>query len=99
MRAMRERYEAAGLRKVPGRLIELLLGLVIVWIALAGVLDRLWYEVLLDTLPYVFVLIAILRTPGALFAVGERMKDFERDAGDDPDAEPEDEGGPAELVL
>lgn len=99
MRAMRERYEAAGLRKVPGRLIELLLGLVIVWIALAGVLDRLWYEVLLDTLPYVFVLIAILRTPGALFAVGERMKDFERDAGDDPDEEPEDEGGPAELVL
>lgn len=88
---MRERYEAAGLRSVPGRLVELLLGLVLVWIALAPWLDKRWYEVLLDALPYVFVLITILRTPSALFAVGERMKEYEREAGEDPDAEPEDE--------
>ena len=89
---MRERYEAAGTRSVPGRLVELLLGLVLVWIAVAGWLDKLWYEVLLDALPYVFVLVAILRTPGALFAVGERMKEYEREVGEDPDAEPEEEG-------
>ena len=89
---MRERYEAAGLRSVPGRLIELLLGLVLVWIALAPWLDKRWYEVLLDALPYVFVLVTVLRTPGALFAVGERMKEYEREAGEDPDAGPEDEG-------
>lgn len=92
IRAMRERYEAAGTRSVPGRLVELLLGLVLVWIAVAGWLDKLWYEVLLDALPYVFVLVAILRTPGALFAVGERMKEYEREVGEDPDAEPEEEG-------
>ena len=97
--AMRERFEAAGLRKVPGRLVELLLGLVIVWIALAGVLDKLWYEVALDALPYVFVLISILRTPGAMFAVGERMREYEREAGEDPDEEEEEDEGPAEFVL
>lgn len=96
---MRERFEAAGARRAPTRLVELLLGLVIVWIALAGWLDKEWYEVALDALPYAFVLIAIVRTPGALFAVGQRMKGYEREAGEDPDAQPEDEAGSSELAL
>ena len=98
---MRERFETAGANKVPGRLVELLLGLVIVWIAVAGWLDKRWYEVALDALPYVFVLIAILRTPSTLFRVGERMREYEREAGEDPDADPDadEEPGPAEWIL
>lgn len=99
IRTMRERYEIAGTRRVPGRLVELLLGLVVIWVALAGWLNKEWYEVALDALPYAFVLVAILRTPGALFAVGERMREYEREAGEDPDAEPEDDGGPTALAL
>lgn len=101
VRAMRERFETAGARKAPGRLVELLLGSVIVWIAVAGWLDKEWYEVALDALPYVFVLAAIVRTPGTLFAVGERMREYEKEVGEDPDADPgEEEGaGPPEWVL
>ena len=96
---IRERFEAAGARNVPRLLVELLLGLVIVWIAVAGWLDKWWYEVALDALPYVFVLVAIVRTPGSLFRVGERMREYEREAGEDPDADPDEEEGPAEWVL
>ena len=99
VRAMRERFEAAGARKVPGRLVELLLGLLIVWVALAEWLHKHWYEVALDALPYFFVLIAILRTPGTLFAIGERMREYEKEVGEDPDAEPEEDEGPAEWAL
>ena len=91
IRAMRERFEAAGVRKVPTWLVELLVGLVVIWVALAPALDKLWYEVVLDALPYLFVLIALIRTPGALFRVGERMRAHERAAGEDPDAEEEEE--------
>ena len=71
---------------------------VILWIAVAGWLDKEWYEVALDALPYIFVLIAILRTPGTLFAIGERMKEYEKEVGEDPDAEPGRRGGPPEFV-
>jgi hypothetical protein len=99
VRAMRERFEIAGARRVPARLVELLLGLVIVWIALAGWLNKEWYEVALDALPYVIVLVTIFRTPGTLFAVGERMREYEKEAGEDPDLTPEDEDGPTALAL
>jgi hypothetical protein len=99
VRAMRERFEAAGVRRTPTRLVELLLGLVIVWVAIAGWLDREWYEVALDVLPYVFVLFAIIRTPGTLFAIGERMRNYEKEVGEDPDAKPKEEGGPPEFAL
>ena len=99
MRAMRARFEAAGTRRVPVLLVEFLIGLVIVWVALAGWLNKEWYEVALDALPYVFVVAAILRTPGTMFAVGERMRAYEIEAGEDPDAEEEDEAGPTALVL
>jgi hypothetical protein len=96
-RAMRERFEAAGGRRPPRLLTTLLLGLAIVWVAAASLLDKRWYEVVADVLPYVFVLAALWRTPHTLEAVAERMKGFEREAGEDPDA---DEGdGTAAVAL
>jgi hypothetical protein len=101
VRAMRERFETAGARKAPGRLLELLIGAVVVWIAAASWLDKHWHEVAVDVLPYVFVLAAIVRTPGSLFAVGERMREYEKEVGEDPDADPDEDEqeGPAEWVL
>jgi hypothetical protein len=97
VRAMRERFEAAGRRRAPGGLVQLLFGLVIVWVAVASLLDKRWFEVVLDVLPYVIVLAALLRTPVALRRVAERMKTYERDAGEDPDAGAGD--GPTALAL
>lgn len=97
VRLLRERFEAAAARRTPRTLATLLLCLVIAWVAAASLLDKRWYEVVLDVLPYVFAGIALLRTSGALSAVAERMKDYERDAGEDPDR-PLDEG-PGEDVI
>jgi hypothetical protein len=99
VRAMRARFETAGLRRAPTRLVELLLGLIIVWIALASWLDKEWLEVALDALPYAFVLTAVVRTPGTLFAIGERMRNYEKEVGEDPDAEPEEPAPPSDLTL
>jgi hypothetical protein len=102
MRAMRERFEAAGGRGAPRVLTQLLLGLVIVWVAVASLLDKRWYEVVLDVLPYTIVYAALWRTPPAMRAVAERMRGHERDAGEDPEREPDEEGegeGPSELAL
>ncbi|CAN5116945.1 hypothetical protein BH20ACT22_BH20ACT22_22530 [soil metagenome] len=97
---MRQRYEAAAKGTTPRRLATLLLGLIIVWVAVASLLDKRWNEVVLDILPSVAIWIALLRTPGALRIIAERMKDFERSLGEDPDAEPgEGDGGPAAVML
>jgi hypothetical protein len=99
-RAMRERYEAAAGRSTPRRLATLLLCLVITWIAVASLLDKRWNEVLLDVTPYVFIWVALLRTPGALSAIAERMRRYERSAGEDPDAGlDEGDGGPTSIAL
>jgi hypothetical protein len=98
VRAMRARFEAAGARRSPRLLTELLLGLVILWVAVASLLDKRWYEVVLDLVPYVIVYVALLRTPAALRRVAERMKDYERRAGEDPDTGPGDDG-PTALAL
>jgi hypothetical protein len=98
VRAMRERFEAAGNRRTPRLLTQLLLALVIVWVAVASLLDKRWYEVALDVVPYLIVYVALLRTPGALRSVGERMRTYERDAGEDPDADAGDDG-PTALAL
>lgn len=96
-RAMRERFAAAGERRPPRLLTTFLLGLAIVWVAAASLLDKRWYEVVADVLPYALVLAALWRTPRSLEAVAERMKEFERDAGEDPEA---DEGdGTAAVAL
>jgi hypothetical protein len=97
IRAMRERFESAGERRAPAALTQLLLGLVIVWVAAASLLDKRWWEVVLDVLPYAITYAALLRTPPALRRVGVRMREYERDAGEDPDAR--DDGGPAAITL
>ncbi len=97
---MRERYEAAARRSTPRRLATLLLCLVISWVAIAGLLDKRWNEVLLDVTPYVFIWVALFRTPGALTAIAERMRGYERSAGEDPDKSFDDgDGGPTAIAL
>lgn len=98
VRAMRERFETASQQRAGRRVATVLLALVIVWIAVAPLLDKRWHEVVLDVLPYIFVLIAILRMPRILQKVAERMKEFERDIGEDPDSELDD-GGAAAIAL
>jgi hypothetical protein len=100
---MRERFEAASTRRTPRILALILLGLVVVWVAVSSLLDKYWYEVALDSLPYAFVSIALLRMPGALRAVAERMREFERSVGEDPDRDLDDldggDGGPTAVAL
>jgi hypothetical protein len=99
VRAVRERFEQASHRKIGRRLLVFVFALLIVWIASASLLDKRWYEVVADAAPSIIVALALLRVPSALEAIAERMKDFERDAGDDPDAPMGGDGGPTALVL
>jgi hypothetical protein len=85
VRAMRERFETAAASRLPRVLAIVLLALVAIWMAAAPVLDKRWYEVALDSLPYAFVSVALLRTRGTLRVIAQRMRDYERDAGEDPD--------------
>ena len=85
VRAMRERIEMMSARRTPSILAQVLLGLMVVWIAISPLLDKRWYEVAVDAFPYVFVGIALLRSRSCLRAIAERMRDYERDAGEDPD--------------
>jgi hypothetical protein len=99
VRAMRERFEAAAARRTPRVLAGAMGILVAAWIAVApSLLDKFWYEVLLDVTPYVVVTVSLLRLSRALKRVAERMRTYERDAGEDPDRG-YDEGGPAALSL
>ena len=100
VRLLRERYERAAAYGAPRLLAVILAVLVIAWVAVASWLDKRWYEVLLDVLPYVFVGLALMRTPAALAAIGERMKEYEREQGEDPDKDLFDEGpGSGEIAL
>ena len=100
IRAMRERFEAAAARSTPRVLATVLLGLVVVWVGVSPLLDKYWYEVALDSLPYAFVSFALARTPGALRTMAERMRGYERDAGEDPDADYDTgDGGPTTIAL
>jgi len=101
-RAMRERIEATAQRRTPRSLIIVLAVLVVAWIATAPLLAKRWWEVVLDVSPYVFVGIAFLRIPQVLRKVADRMRVYERDAGEDPDQDLDDsdEGpGAAEIAL
>ncbi|MDP9069016.1 MAG: hypothetical protein M3N53_11830 [Actinomycetota bacterium] len=102
VRLMRERLEEAGQDRRRLRVVaEVLAGLVIVWVAIASLLDKRFYEVITDILPYVFVGIALFRLPGALQQVAERMKTYEREVGEDPDEDWREggDGGPAVVAL
>ena len=83
---MRARVERAADPLLARRLASLLVALVIVWIGIASLLDKRWHEVLFDVTPYLIVSVTLLRTPPALRAVADRMKEYEKDAGEDPDA-------------
>lgn len=99
MRARCERAADPGLAR---RLASLLFALVIVWIGVASLLDKRWHEVLWDVTPYLIVCVALLRTPRILESVAERMKEYEKDAGEDPDEPGADdgrEGGPEVVAL
>ena len=102
IRAMRERVEVMAARRTPSILAEVLLGLMVVWIAISPLLDKRWYEVAVDAFPYVFVGIALLRSRPSLRAIAARMKEFEREAGEDPDKPFFDDGGdgdPTAIAL
>jgi hypothetical protein len=99
VRAMRLRLEAAAANRTPRRLAEVLLVLVVLWIAVSGLLDKFWYEVAADVAPYLFVSLALLRLPAVLRSCAERMKVYERDAGEDPERGLDEPGGPAAIAL
>lgn len=99
IRAMRERLERTAEAKTGRTLALVLLGLVFLWLATAGLLDKRWYEVLLDVTPYLFIVVAFLRVPAVLGMIAERMKEYERDFGEDPDHGLEDGGGPTAIAL
>jgi hypothetical protein len=100
VRAMRERFEATAGMRAPRVLAGVLLAMVVVWVGLGSVFDKRWHEIVLDVVPYLIVSAALLRMPSALGAVGKRMKDYERQAGDDPDSRRRrEEGGNGAIAL
>ncbi|HWL65098.1 MAG TPA: hypothetical protein VNP73_03905 [Actinomycetota bacterium] len=100
VRAMRERMDHAAENRLTRALATLLVGLVIIWVASASLLDKRWQEVVLDVLPTALVGIAMMRTSSTLRRIAERMKDYERDLGEDPDRDyGTGDGGPAAIAL
>jgi hypothetical protein len=101
VRAMRERLEATARHNLPRLLALALLALVIGWAASASLLDKRWYEVVMDVLPYCFVCLLMVRTPVIVGRIAERMKDYERSVGEDPDVPFIDQegDGPTALAL
>ena len=98
-RSMRERFEARADRGTP-RWLTILFGAVVgAWIASASLLDKRWWEVVIDVLPYALVGGAFLRLPPVMRKIAERMKGYERDLGEDPDSDIEGEGGVAAIAL
>lgn len=102
VRAMRERIEDLAAKRIPAILAEVLLGLLVIWVAVSPLLDKRWYEVAIDAFPYAFVGLALLRSRPALRAIAARMKEYEKDAGEDPDKPLFDDGGngdPTAIAL
>ena len=105
VRKMRERFESSAENKTPRKLALVMMILVVVWIGTASLLDKRWYEVVADVLPWVVVGVALFRTPKILGAIGERMREYEKEVGEDPDADVNDlfdgggDGGPTAIAL
>ncbi|MDQ3986907.1 MAG: hypothetical protein M3280_10490 [Actinomycetota bacterium] len=97
MRRMRERIEAGAGRRTSRILAGVLVVLVATWIAVASLLDKRWWEVALDLVPYAIVGVALLRVGPALRAVAKRMRDYEHEFGDD--LEPDVDFPPDEIAL
>jgi hypothetical protein len=92
VRAMRERFEAAASSRVPRLLAGGLMVLVVAWVAAAPALDAL---------PYAFVSLAFVRVPNALRSMAARIRDYEKDSGEDPDKDLDDygNGDPSSIAL
>ena len=101
VRAMRERLEAMARKNLPRVLALVLLALVIGWVASASLLDKRWYEVVMDVLPYCFVCLLMVRMPVILSRMAKRMRDYEHSVGEDPDVPIIDQegDGPTALAL
>jgi hypothetical protein len=99
VRKIRERFEEVAALRGPRMLATLILCLLIIWVASASLLDKRWYEVAVDAGPSIIVMLAFRRIPTALTSVAERMKKLEREAGDDPDAPIEGDGGAIAIEL
>lgn len=97
-RAMRERFEAGAARGTPRWLIITFCLLVGAWIASASLLDKRWWEVVLDVAPYALVGAAFVRLPRMMNRIAERMRNYERDLGEDPEGD-EGDGGAAVIAL
>ncbi len=93
---MRERYEAASKQRASLWFALSLLAVVAAQLATIHLLHLHWYQVVINLLPAFFVAIALLRVPHALRGITERMKDYEKEAGDDPE---EWGGEPAVVTL
>ena len=98
VRKLRERYEGASSRRTPRLLALIVLIAIVAWVASASLLDKRWYQVVSDVLPSAIVAGALFRTPFVLRDVAQRMKAYEREAGDEPDAPPGD-GGSSAIAL
>ena len=102
VRAMRERMEELAGKRTPSLLAELLLGLLVIWVAAAPLFDKRWYEVAVDALPSAFVALALLRSRSSLRAIAERMREYEKETGEDPDKPFFEDGGdgdPTAIAL
>ena len=96
---MRERFEAGSHRKSSRVLAGVLVVLVLVWVGASSLLDKRWWEVVLDVVPYAIVGMALLRTPYAMQAVAERMIEYEKEFGDDRFEDDGDGEGPIAPVA
>ena len=100
VRAMRERIEQTADHRIIKVMANVMLVLVVLWVATAPLLAKRWHEVVLDVLPYALVGLALVRTPSGLKRIAERMRKFERDLGEDPDLDyGAGDGGPAAIAL
>jgi hypothetical protein len=105
VRLMRERFEQTARYRGPRTLALVSLIAIVAWVAAASLLDKRWYEVVADVLPWVVVGLALFRTPKILAAIGERMREYEKEVGEDPDADVNDlfddpgDGGPTAIAL
>jgi hypothetical protein len=103
VRKMRERLEQTSHNRAPLILALVLLVGIVAWAVVATkVFDEDWQQIVFDSLSSFFVAIAMLRMPHALRAAAERMKEYERSLGEDPDADldaDEGDGGSTAIAL
>lgn len=83
VQGLRQRIETVAHTRASRYALVLLGALAAAWIASASLLDKRWWEVVLDVLPYGIIGGALLRAPRALKTVAARMRDYERASGDD----------------